>query len=132
MDANAQLIAQLEAKYQETLQILLTERAFNAEQRSEMQTELNFLSGELDVTSAELEAMIERNNRGVLVKIADSDMCRLVFGASGPASVSERTTKAVIRLGMIGAVLAAVVNNFKRASASVPVATVTKSVFWKK
>ena len=132
MDANAQLIAQLEAKYQETLQILLTERAFNAEQRSEMQTELNFLSGELDVTSAELEAMIERNNRGVLVKIADSDMCRLVFGASGPASVSERTTKAVIRLGMIGAVLAAVVNNFKRAGASVPVATVTKSVFWKK
>ena len=130
MDANAQLIAQLETKYQETLQLLLTERAFSAEQRSEMQTELNFLCNELNDTSAELEAMIERNNRGVLLKIADSDMCRLVFGATGPASVSERTTKAVIRLGMLGAVVAVVASSFKKASA--PVATATKSAFWKK
>lgn len=111
MEANAQLIAQLESKYQETLQVLLTERAFNAETRGEMQTELNYLSGELNDTSAELEALIERNNRRVLVKIADNDMCRLVFGMSGPQSVGTRATKVVIRLGMLGAIIAAVMRN---------------------
>ena len=48
--------------------------------------------------------MIERNNRGILVKIADSDMAKLVFGNS-PA-VGARGLKACVRLGMLGGILA--------------------------
>jgi len=104
IEANAQLIAQLEARYQQTLEMLLVERELAEEERDSMQRELDFVGAELDETSANLEAMIERNNRGILVKIADSDMAKLVFGNS-PA-VGARGFKACVRLSMLAGILA--------------------------
>ena len=104
MEANMQIICDLEAKYQETLQLLLVEREHSAEVRDEMRKELQFVNEELDATSADLEIMIERNNSGILLKVADNAMCKLVFSAA--PKISARGVKAVIRLGMLGGIAA--------------------------
>ena len=104
MEANMQIICDLEAKYQETLQLLLVEREHSAEVRDEMRKELQFVNEELDATSADLETMIERNNSGILLKVADNAMCKLVFSAA--PKISARGVKAVIRLGMLGSIAA--------------------------
>jgi chromosome segregation ATPase len=104
MEANMQIICDLEAKYQETLQLLLVEREHGAEVRDEMRKELRFVNEELDATSADLESMIERNNSGILLKVADNAMCKLVFGSA--PKISAHGVKAVIRLGMLGSVAA--------------------------
>ena len=104
MQANMQLIVELEAKYQATLQKLLIEREHNEEERETMRRELDFVTEELNNTSSDLEAMIERNNRGVLLKLADSDVAKLVFGSQPGASVVG--LRGVIRLGILGGAVA--------------------------
>ena len=104
MQVNMQLIVELEAKYQETLQKLLIEREHNDEERDVMRRELDFVTQELRNTSFDLEAMIERNNRGVLLKLADSDVAKLVFGAQPGARVVG--LRAVIRIGILGGAIA--------------------------
>lgn len=105
MQANMALIVELESKYQKTLQALLIERHHNEEEREEMRKELSFVNEQLEHVSTDLEAMIERNNRGILLKIADSDVARLVFGAQPGAPVR---VKALIRIGIFGGACAMV------------------------
>ena len=79
-------------------------RQYLKEVRDEMRKELQFVNEELDATSADLETMIERNNSGILLKVADNAMCKLVFSAA--PKISARGVKAVIRLGMLGSIAA--------------------------
>ena len=102
MEENMCIIANLEAKYQETLQMLLIEREQNAEERGEMRKEIQFVNTELESVSLNLEKMIERNNRGILLKVADSDVYKLVFGSA--PTLRAKGVKAVVRLGMLGGI----------------------------
>ena len=102
MEENMCIIANLEAKYQETLQMLLIEREQNAEERGEMRKEIQFVNTELESVSLNLEKMIERNNRGILLKVAGSDVYKLVFGSA--PTLRAKGVKAVVRLGMLGGI----------------------------
>ena len=102
MEENMCIIANLEAKYQETLQMLLIERDQNAEERGEMRKEIQFVNTELESVSLNLEKMIERNNRGILLKVAGSDVYKLVFGSA--PTLRAKGVKAVVRLGMLGGI----------------------------
>ena len=66
-----------------------------------MRKEIQFVNTELESVSLNLEKMIERNNRGILLKVADSDVYKLVF-ASAPTLCAKGVKASA--LGMLGGI----------------------------